>query len=88
MAGAISRTISPPFPARTGQRADLAKADLAAGVDDIGLGHAVYPEIDSGSALAVDADTTKGVAKTSEEPARILRLVLVGHPFQGDIRTA
>src|SRR6516225_662738 len=68
------------------QRADLAKADVAAAVDDVGLRHAVNPEIDCRAAIAVDADAAIGVAETIKKAARILRLILVGHPFKSDAR--
>src|SRR6516162_1926401 len=69
------------------QRADLAKADVAAAVDDVGLRHAVNPEIDRRAAGAINPDTAIGVPETVEKTARVLRLVLVGYPFEGDARS-
>src|SRR5215469_8386977 len=68
------------------QRADLAKADMAAAVDDVGLWYAVNPEIDRRAAVAVDTDPAIGVAETIEKTARLFRLVLEGDTFEDDAR--
>ena len=47
------------------QRADMAIADMAAAVHDIGLGHAVDPKIDRGGPVAIDADMAKGLPRRS-----------------------
>ena len=65
-------------------RADLAVANMAATVDDISFGHAVDPEIDRGSAIAIDADVAERIAETFQEAARSLGFILVGDAVEGD----
>src|SRR6202022_2016620 len=69
---------------RCGHRADLAVTDVAATVDDIGLGHPVNSEIDRGDTVAIEADAAKRVTETIKEATRILGFVFVGDAVEGD----
>src|SRR5579875_4003888 len=53
------------------QRTDMAVTDAPGGIDDIGLGHAVDPEIDRRRAAAVDTDAAIGLAEIVEKAPRV-----------------
>src|SRR5712692_11523918 len=60
------------------ERSDMAVADVAGAVDEVGLGHAVEAEIDADAAVLIEPDAAVGIAELGEEARRLLRLVLVG----------
>src|SRR5260370_18973649 len=68
------------------ERSDMAVADVAGAVDEVGLGHAVDAEIDADAAVLIEPDAAAGIAELGEEARPPRRPVLVSGAGRRDAR--
>src|SRR6266850_2674695 len=66
-----------------GKRPDVLVADDAPAIDDVGLGHAVDPVVDTDAPVRVEHDQLIGIAVALEPGQRLVARVLVVEPDDG-----